>query len=43
MRRTLNLGVGLVMIVPPAEVDRLQAVLRRKRERSFVVGEVVRG
>ena len=42
MRRTFNLGVGLVMIVAPAEADRIQAVLRRKRERSFIVGEIVR-
>lgn len=42
MRRTLNLGVGLVIIVSPKDVDKVQANLRRRRERSFVLGEVVR-
>jgi len=42
MRRTMNLGVGLIMIVPSSEVGPLQAALRRKHERSFVVGEIVR-
>ena len=42
MRRTLNLGVGLVMIVAPREAARIQAALRRKREQSFIVGEIVR-
>ena len=42
MRRTLNLGVGLILIVSPGEADKLQADLRRRRERSFILGEVVR-
>ena len=42
MRMTFNLGVGLVMIISPGEADGIQAALRRKRERSFIVGEVVR-
>ncbi|MEK6756353.1 MAG: phosphoribosylformylglycinamidine cyclo-ligase [Bacteroidota bacterium] len=42
MRRTFNLGVGLILIVPPADADRVLKVLKRKRERAFVIGEVVR-
>jgi phosphoribosylformylglycinamidine cyclo-ligase len=42
MRKTFNLGVGLILIVPPADADRVLAVLKRKRERPFVMGEVVR-
>lgn len=42
MRRTFNLGVGLILIVPPADADRVLKVLKRKRERPFVIGEVVR-
>ncbi len=42
MRRTFNLGVGLVIIVPSKESDQVIAVLRRKGEKAFVVGEVVR-
>ena len=42
MRRTFNLGVGLIMIVSPKHAAKVQAALRRKRERPFVIGEVVR-
>jgi phosphoribosylformylglycinamidine cyclo-ligase len=42
MRRTFNLGVGLIMIVSPKQASKVQASLRRKRERPFVIGEVVR-
>ncbi len=41
MRRTFNLGVGLVVIVSRKDVDKVQADLRRRRERSFVLGEVI--
>jgi phosphoribosylformylglycinamidine cyclo-ligase len=41
MRRTFNLGVGLIMIVSSNEAAKVQSSLRRKRERPFVIGEVV--
>ncbi len=41
-RRALNMGVGLVLVVPPKEVDRLIASLKRRGEESFVVGEVTK-
>ncbi|MEE9217637.1 MAG: phosphoribosylformylglycinamidine cyclo-ligase [Acidobacteriota bacterium] len=43
MRRTFNLGVGMVLVVP---AGRLKAVLRalgRGGERAFDIGEIVRG
>jgi phosphoribosylformylglycinamidine cyclo-ligase len=42
MRKTFNLGVGLILIIPTSDADRVLAVLKRKRERPFVMGEVVR-
>ena len=42
MRRTFNLGVGLILIVASKDVDKIQLALRRKHEASFVLGEVVR-
>lgn len=42
MRRTFNLGVGMILIVSPKDVDRVQAALRRKHEHPFVIGEIVR-
>jgi phosphoribosylformylglycinamidine cyclo-ligase len=41
MRRTFNLGIGLIMIVSPLHADGLIAFLRRRRERPVIMGEVV--
>lgn len=40
-RRALNMGVGLIVIIPSKEADELLSFLKRKREKAFVVGEVV--
>ena len=40
-RRTLNMGIGLVVVVPAKESDAVIASLRKKGEICFVVGEVV--
>jgi phosphoribosylformylglycinamidine cyclo-ligase len=40
MRRTFNMGVGYVLIVPPKEADQVISALRRKKEKAVVVGEV---
>lgn len=41
-RRTLNLGVGLILIVPSKESEALVSSLKKKGEKCFVVGEVVK-
>jgi phosphoribosylformylglycinamidine cyclo-ligase len=41
MRRTFNLGVGFVFIVPPAHAERAEAVLRGLGESTFRLGEVI--
>jgi phosphoribosylformylglycinamidine cyclo-ligase len=40
MRRTFNLGIGLVMVVAPRAADTILAMLKRKKERAFIIGEV---
>jgi phosphoribosylformylglycinamidine cyclo-ligase len=40
MRRTFNLGVGLVTVAAPNHVDEVLSVLRRRRETPFQIGEV---
>ncbi|MBM2839799.1 MAG: purM [Bacteroidetes bacterium] len=42
MRRTFNLGIGLVMIVAKRECDAIARFIRKKEEHCIVVGEVVR-
>jgi len=41
MRRTFNLGVGLIFIVERKGVDPVLSALRRKKEKPFVMGEIV--
>lgn len=40
MRRTFNMGVGLMAFVDPTAVNEVQERLEKAGERSFVVGEV---
>jgi phosphoribosylformylglycinamidine cyclo-ligase len=40
MRRTFNLGVGLILIVDRRNVENVLSALRRKKEKPFVMGEI---
>jgi phosphoribosylformylglycinamidine cyclo-ligase len=40
MRRTFNLGVGLVIIVPEGQAESVAAYLKRRKERAMFIGEV---
>ena len=41
MRKTFNLGIGLVFIISKNEVDRFQQHLKHKKEKSFIIGEIL--
>ena len=43
MERTFNMGVGMVALVPPADVDRALAVLTARHVPAWVAGEVAPG
>jgi phosphoribosylformylglycinamidine cyclo-ligase len=43
MERTFNLGVGMVALVPPDDLDRALAVLTARHVPAWVAGEVVPG
>ena len=40
MECTFNMGVGMVAVVDPAEVDRALAVLTARHVRAWILGEV---
>ncbi len=40
MRRTFNLGIGLVMIVEKNAVDRVLSDLKSKQENAYIIGQV---
>ncbi|NTU67776.1 MAG: phosphoribosylformylglycinamidine cyclo-ligase [Chlorobiaceae bacterium] len=42
MRRTFNLGLGLVMIVAKDRVDHVMAYLKSKQENAYITGSVTR-
>ncbi|MBI4427616.1 MAG: phosphoribosylformylglycinamidine cyclo-ligase [Ignavibacteriales bacterium] len=42
MRRTFNLGVGLILIVPASKADHIMSALQKKREKPFVMGEIAK-
>ncbi len=40
-RRTFNLGIGMVLVVPAAKLSATQAFLKKQREKHYVLGAVV--
>ena len=40
MRRTFNLGVGLILLVDQRGVDAVVSALRRKNEKPFIMGDI---
>ena len=43
MERTFNMGVGMVVVVPPAEADRAVASFSSYGVKAWVAGEIVKG
>lgn len=40
--KTFNLGVGMVLVVPPRHISRVESELRRRREKFYLIGRVER-
>jgi phosphoribosylformylglycinamidine cyclo-ligase len=38
--RIFNMGVGMILVVPPAHLRAVEAELKRRREKSYHIGEV---
>lgn len=41
--RTLNMGIGMVLVVAAKDAERTLELFRRERHRAFVIGEIVGG
>lgn len=41
MRKTFNLGIGYVLIVPPSQVDPILVFLKSHKEKAMIIGEVI--
>ncbi len=40
--KTFNLGVGMILIVPPKQISRVESELKRRREKFFLIGRIER-
>ena len=43
MMRTFNMGVGMVLVVPPKRFKKVQSVLERAGEKGYTIGKIVKG
>lgn len=43
MFRTFNMGIGLILVVPPKEKDKTVEILEELGEKFFVIGELAKG
>ncbi len=43
MLKTFNLGVGMILVVPAKHISRVEAELKRRREKFFLIGRIERG
>ncbi len=43
MYRTLNYGIGMVLIVPEREVDDIMVRLTGLNEQAYVIGRIAKG
>ncbi len=43
MLRTFNMGIGMVLVVPPKKFKKVQTVLDRAGEKGYTIGRIVKG
>jgi len=43
MVRTFNMGIGMILVVPPKKFKKVQTVLERAGEKGYTIGRIVKG
>jgi phosphoribosylformylglycinamidine cyclo-ligase len=43
MMRTFNMGIGMILVVPPKKFKKVQTVLERAGEKGHTIGRIVKG
>ena len=43
MMRTFNMGIGMILVVPPKKFKKVQTVLERAGEKGYTIGRIVKG
>jgi len=41
--RTFNMGIGMILVVPPKKFAKVQSVLERAGEKGYTIGRIVKG
>ena len=43
MLRTFNMGIGMILVVPPKKFKKLQGIVERSGEKMYTLGRIVKG
>jgi phosphoribosylformylglycinamidine cyclo-ligase len=43
MLRTFNMGIGMALVVGPRDLGQVSAALKKKREKFWIIGRIVKG
>lgn len=43
LMRTFNMGIGMVLVVPAKKFKRVQSIIERTGEKSYLIGRIVKG
>jgi phosphoribosylformylglycinamidine cyclo-ligase len=43
MMRTFNMGIGMILVVPPKKFKKVQSILERVGEKGYTIGRIVKG
>jgi len=43
MYATFNMGIGMILVISPRHLKRVTAILKRIRQKAYVIGEIVEG
>ena len=43
MMRTFNMGIGMVLVVPAEKFKRVQGLIEKSGEKSYLIGRIVKG
>jgi phosphoribosylformylglycinamidine cyclo-ligase len=43
MMRTFNMGIGMVLVVAAKKFKRVQSLIEKYAEKSFLIGRIVKG
>jgi phosphoribosylformylglycinamidine cyclo-ligase len=43
LMRTFNMGIGMVLVVPAKKFKRVQSIVEKSGEKSYLIGRIIKG